>query len=237
MRFENVPSPYVLIATGLLGLAACSGSHPPGEGEDVPVDPISDEKQINLTRIASDGSGNCNFDATPNDLLVVGLNPTEYAGAAMCGGCMEVQGPNQKKVLLRVVDSCAGCSTEEFGVTPQVFEAIGADDLLQAPVKWRYTTCAVQGPVRYRFKEGSSQYWMALQVLNHRRPIQKLELNKSGTWVEIPRQPYNYFVEPAGVAPGPMQVRITSADGQMLEDTLPGPNGGVVVDGAAQFNE
>ncbi|MFL5343809.1 MAG: expansin EXLX1 family cellulose-binding protein [Hyalangium sp.] len=237
MRFENVLSPHVLIAAGLLGLAACSGSNPPDEDGGVPVEPISDQKQITATRVASDGSGNCNFDATPDDLLVAALNPTEYAGAAMCGGCMELQGPNQKKVHVRIVDSCSGCSTAELGVTPQVFDAVGAGDQLKTAVKWRYITCPVQGPVRYRFKEGSSQYWVAVQVLNHRRPIQKMEWNKNGAWVEIQRQPYNYFVEPAGMPPGPVQVRVTSEDGQTLVDTLPDVNGGTVVDGAAQFSE
>ncbi len=232
MRSENVLSPHVLIAVGVLGLAGCSASNPPDE---LSVDPISDQKEIETIRIASDGTGNCNFDPSPDDLNVAALNPTEYAEAALCGGCMELQGPNQKKVHVRIVDSCSGCTTSELGVTPQVFEAMGAGDLLKATVKWRYITCPVQGPVRYRFKEDSSQYWVALQVRNHRLPIQKLEWNKNGTWVEVKRQPYNYFVEPSGMGPGPVQVRVTATNGQTLEDTLPTVVPGTVVDGTAQF--
>jgi expansin (peptidoglycan-binding protein) len=235
MRFENVLPPRVLIAAGVLGLAACSSSTPPGE--EIPVEPLSDQKDIGAIRVASDGTGNCNFDPSPDDLLVAALNPTEYANAAVCGSCIELQGPNQKPVHARIVDSCSGCSTAELGVTPQVFEAMGAKDLLKTTIKWRYTTCPVEGPVRYRFKEDSSQYWVAIQVRNHKRPIQKLEWNKNGTWVEVHREAYNYFVEPSGMGAGPIQVRVTATDGETLEDTLPTVAAGTVVDGAAQFKD
>lgn len=234
MRFEFPLSRPLLLAFGVLGLSACLSSNSPVD--QVPTEPISEEKSISITRIASDGTGNCNFDPTPEDPMVVALNLTEYGQAGLCGGCMEVQGPNQKKVNVRIVDSCAGCSTTEFGVTPQVFDAVGASDLVKTTVKWRYTTCPVQGPVRYHFKDGSSQYWVAIQPRNYRWPIQKLEWNKNGTWVEIHREAYNYFVEPAGMTP-PVQVRVTGSNGETLTDTLPSLIGGTTLDGATQFSE
>jgi expansin (peptidoglycan-binding protein) len=238
MRFENVLFPRVLIAAGALALAACSDSSgSDGSSDEPPVSPLSDQKEIVVTRIASDGTGNCNFDPSPEDLNVAALNPIEYGEAALCGGCMELQGPNQKKVHARIVDSCSGCSTGELGVSPQVFESVGAGDLLKTTVKWRYITCPVQGPLRYRFKEDSSQYWVAIQVRNHRLPIQKLEWNKGGTWIPVKREAYNYFVEPSGMGPGPIQVRVTATDGQALVDTLPAVIQGTVVDGVAQFKD
>ena len=96
-------------------------------------------------------------------------------------------------------------------------------------------TCDVQGPIRYHFKDGSSQWWAAIQVLNHRMPVTKLEYWKNGAWVNVKRESYNYFVEPSGMGSGPIKVRVTASDGQTLEDTLPGAASNATYNGAAQF--
>jgi expansin (peptidoglycan-binding protein) len=233
MRRENVLSPYVLIAAGVLGLAACSDSST--TEEDPPVVPISEGKESVAIRIESDGTGNCNFDSLPNERYVAALNSTDYAAGTMCGACAEVQGPDNKKVLVRIVDSCAGCTSEQVGLSKETFDAMGAAGLLQSNIRWRYVTCPVEGPIRYRFKEDSNPFWVAIQVRNHLLPIKKLEWEKGGTWVEVTRQPYNYFVEPFGMGAGPIRVRVTATDGQQLEDTLPQVLQATIVDGAAQF--
>lgn len=233
MRRENVPPPYVLIAAGVLGLTACSESTPPGGGPG--VEPISDQKDSVAIRVESDGTGNCNFDVLLGDRYVAALNNTDYANGSVCGACAEVEGPSKQKVIVRVVDSCAGCTEGQIGLSQESFDTLGGQGQLQAPVRWRYVTCPVEGPVRYRFKEDSNPYWVAIQVRNHRVPIQKLEWDKSGTWIEVPRQPYNYFVEPAGMGPGPIHLRVTATNGQQLEDTLPQVIPATIVDGAAQF--
>jgi expansin len=102
-------------------------------------------------------------------------------------------------------------------------------------VRWRMVPCDVQGPVRYHFKDGSSQYWTAIQVRNHRVPVARLEYSKNGTWVNVTRESYNYFVEPSGMGTGPLKLRVTSSDGQVLEDTLPTIASDQTFDGAAQF--
>ncbi len=231
MRRENVPPSYVLIAAGVLGLTACSDS----SSEDPEVVPISDGKEGVAIRIESDGTGNCNFDSLPGVRYVAALNTTDYAAGTMCGACAEVEGPSGQKALVRVVDSCAGCTTDQLGLSKETFDIMGAASLLQANVRWRYVTCPVEGPIRYRFKEDSNPYWVAIQVRNHLLPIKKLEWEKGGTWLEVPRQPYNYFVEPSGMGPGPVHLRVTATDGQQLEDTLPMVMQATIVDGAAQF--
>ena len=73
-------------------------------------------------------------------------------------------------------------------------------------------------PVSYRFKEGSSEYWCGVQMLNHRYPVAKLEyLNSDGEFVEIKRRPYNYF-ESMEMGPGPFTFRATDIYGQVIVD-------------------
>jgi expansin len=96
-------------------------------------------------------------------------------------------------------------------------------------------TCDVQGPIRYHLKDGSSRSWTAIQVLNHRLPVAKLEYWKNDAWVNVKRESYNYFVEPSGMGSGSIKVRVTASDGQTLEDTLPEAASDKTYDGAAQF--
>jgi expansin (peptidoglycan-binding protein) len=93
----------------------------------------------------------------------------------------------------------------------------------------------VTGPVAYQFKQGSSQWWTAVQARNHRVPIRSLVWNKGGTWIDVQRANYNYFVEAAGMGTGAVRLRIVSWDGQTLEDTVPGVMENQTFAGAAQF--
>ena len=88
----------------------------------------------------------------------------------------------------------------------------------------------------YKYKDGSTQYWCAVQVRNHRYPIAKLEyLNQSGEFIELPRRNYNYFEAEAGLGKGPFTFRITDIYGQVvMDDEIPfTPN--EIQEGQAQF--
>jgi expansin (peptidoglycan-binding protein) len=139
---------------------------------------------------------------------------------------------------VRIVDSCPTCTTPgHLDLSREAFAKIANPIDGRVNVRWRLVTCDVQGPLRYRFKEGSSQYWAAIQVFNHRIPVTKLEYWKNNAWVAVKRESFNYFVEPDGMGAGQIKVRVTAVDGQTLEDTLPGAVGdnSRIFDGAAQF--
>jgi expansin (peptidoglycan-binding protein) len=118
----------------------------------------------------------------------------------------------------------------------EAFQMIAPLPQGRVPITWTVVPCNVTGNVAYRFKEGSSQWWTAIQVRNHRLPITKLEWMSGGTWTEIPRADYNYFVVANGVGPSAFMVRTTAIDGQQLVDMLPAPQPGVVVPGSSQFH-
>ncbi len=182
----------------------------------------------------ADGSGNCSFDATPNDLDVAAMNAVDYAGSAVCGECAEVTGP-KGKVTVRIVDQCPGCKKGDLDLSPEAFDKIGDHSAGRIQITWSVVSCAVSGPISYRFKEGSSQYWTGIQVRNHKLPITKLELKKNGAWTTINRAPYNYFIDAAGAGAGAVTIRLTAIDGQTIEDTLAGVVDSAVVQGKSQF--
>ena len=95
--------------------------------------------------------------------------------------------------------------------------------------------CDVQGPIRYQFKDGSNQWWTAVQVRNHRYAIAKFEYQKAGKWLAVPRESYNYFVEASGMGPGPYSFRVTDVKGHVLTDKGIQLEPAAEVAGAAQF--
>lgn len=187
------------------------------------------------TYYAADGTGNCSFDASPGDLMVAAMDAPEYDNSAVCGECVRLVGPNAT-ITVRIVDQCPECETGHLDLSQQAFAMIADVSKGRVPITWQVVACDVTGPVAYRFKEGSSQYWTAIQVRNSRLPVASLEWMTGGTWSPIPRQSYDYFVLASGVATtGPFQVRVTAAGGEQLVDTLPGVVAATVVEGAAQF--
>lgn len=209
-------------AGGSGGLAACT-DEPTHTGEATYYD-------------FADGGGNCSFDPTPNDLMVGAMNATDYAGSAPCGACAHLKGPSGE-VTIRIVDQCPECKPGDIDLSPEAFAKIAAIELGRVDISWQYVPCAVTGPIVYRFKEGSNQWWTAVQLRNHVHAIAKLEYDAGGgSFVAVNRESYNYFVEPSGMGPGPYTFRVTDVYGSVLTDTGIAHVEGGEVTGAAQFS-
>jgi expansin (peptidoglycan-binding protein) len=182
------------------------------------------------------GAGACSFDPSPGNLMVAAMNHTDYAGSAACGAYVTVHGP-KGSVTVRITDVCPECPQGNLDLSAEAFALIADPIQGRVPITWHVVPGDVSGPVAYRYKEGSSRWWTALQVRNHRLPITRLEILPTGAsaWIDVPRLDYNYFVHPTAIEPGPVQVRITARGGTTLVDTLPEPAPGLVVQGSGQF--
>jgi expansin (peptidoglycan-binding protein) len=206
-----------------VGVESSCDFAPNGEGE--------------ATYYAADGSGNCSFDASPEDLNVAALNTEDYAGSAMCGACVWVKGP-EGRVTVRIVDRCPGCAKGDIDLSESAFAAIAPLSAGRVAVRWGLTACDVSGGMSYRFKDGSSQWWTALQVRNHRFPVSKLEVRGGdGTYRAIPRADYNYFVAGDGLGAGPYDLRITDSLGSVVEEQGVQLGDAVERQGQAQFEK
>jgi expansin (peptidoglycan-binding protein) len=177
----------------------------------------------------------CGYGVT-SDTDIAAMDAPEYAGSAVCGACYEVAGP-KGKLTLRIVDLCPECEKGHLDLSAQAFAKIAEPSAGRVPITFNAVACAVTGAMSYEFKDGSSQYWTAIQVRNHRLPVTKVEYKKNGTFTDMPRVDYNYFIDDKGVGPQPngITLRITAADGQVVEDAIPDVQAGSVVPGTAQF--
>jgi len=197
--------------------------------------PLGQPENGRATFYDADGSGACGYDPSPNDLDVAAIDAPEWNGSAPCGECVSITGPNGD-VTVRIVDECPGCEQGHLDLSQEAFAKIADPSAGNVPIAWQVVACDVTGPVSYFIKDGSSQYWTAIQVRNSKYAIAKLEW-KTGTnaYAEVTRADYNYFVVDSGVGPDPYMVRITSSTGAVLEDSMPAVVASSAVTGAAQF--
>jgi expansin (peptidoglycan-binding protein) len=220
-----------------LCFAACSSNTPSAaSGDDIPTcTAIPAAETGDGTYYNADGTGNCSFDASPDDLMVAAMNATDYANAAWCGACLAVTGP-KATVTVRVVDQCPGCQQGDLDLSPQAFQQIADLSAGRVTITWHEVDCGVTGPIGYRFKEGSNAFWTAIQIRNARYPIAKLEArDDSGAWSEIPREDYNYFVQASGLGDGPYALRVTDARGHVIEDDAIALADAQTMPGSTQF--
>jgi expansin (peptidoglycan-binding protein) len=217
------------------GQGSGSGGSGSGGGSSGGGPVLGQSEQGVATYYAADGSGACGFDPSPNDLNVAAMNQPEWAGSGVCGECVAVTGP-KGNVTVRIVDECPGCEVGHLDLSQQAFAQIADVSAGRVTITWKVVPCNVTGNIAYYIKDGSSQWWTALQVRNSRLPVAKLEWLQGSTWTAIQRADYNYFVVGGGVGPGSYQVRVTAIDGQSLMDTLPAVMPSTTVPGNGQFH-
>ncbi len=244
---------FAVVASAIV-LVACSSDAPP-DGSSSGASGSSGSSGTSGTTTGStfstaqksgvatfyDASGasewNCSFPVKDGPIDVTALNFPEYAKSASCGACFLVKGP-KGSVTVRVVDSCPGCEVGHLDLSAEAFAKIANPVDGKVPITYQGVACEVTGNVSYHFKEGSSKYWTAIQVRNHRLPITKVEYKKNGAFADMPRADYNYFIDTKGVGdqPSGLHVRVTAVDGQTIEDDLPGTiQADKLVPGTAQF--
>lgn len=181
---------------------------------------VGDERSGEATYYTfADGTGNCGFPATPSDLMVGAMNHTDYSGSAACGSCARITGPDGT-ITVRIVDRCPECPAGDIDLSTEAFEMISPLSAGRVPITWSYVPCDVSGTVVYHFAEGSNQWWTAVQVRNHRHAIARFEYRaEDGSFVEVSRVDYNYFVHDSGMGPGPHTFRVTDVHGNVIMDT------------------
>lgn len=219
---------------GLTALLGCSGGGDDAGANAAPVE-LGEPRSGEGTYYAADGTGACTFDAGPSPLLVAALNAPDWSGSASCGACADVTGP-EGTVTVRIVDLCPECKSGDLDFSLDAFLALAPQERGRVPIEWSLVPCDVTGPIRYLYKDGSNPWWTAVQIRNHRLPIASVEWSADGsTFQRLERTDYNYFLTESGFGEGPVRVRVTASDGQVLEDELPPVQELLETTGAGQF--
>jgi expansin (peptidoglycan-binding protein) len=162
------------------------------------------------------GGGNCSYPSPPADGLYVALSPSEYAAAAACGGYLSVTGP-RGTVQVKVVDQCPECPAGHIDLSRAAFARVADPGKGMAGVTYSpLRDPRVGKPLSFRVKEGSSQWWLALLVVDHGNPLASVEVKSGGAWRKLARADYNYWIAESGAGQGPFDVRVTDTRGHRV---------------------
>ena len=157
-----------------------------------------------------------------------------YDRIQACGQCLEITGSEGKEVVM-VVDRCNDCPADRLVINKPTFEKIAGKKVGKAEISWKQVPCSVSGNLELRVKKTSSIHWTAIQVRNHRVPVKSVAFKRGDEWVEMTRSDDNYFAAAKGVGAKSVTLRITSTDGQTVEETLTDWKDGETYKGAKQF--
>ncbi|MEU6073421.1 expansin EXLX1 family cellulose-binding protein [Micromonospora sp. NPDC047074] len=165
--------------------------------------------------------GNCSYPSAPANRLYVALGPAEYATGAACGGHLDVTGP-KGTVRVLVMDQCPECPAGHLDLSREAFARIADPVQGVVPVSYRVVVDPpLSGPLTFRMKEGSSQWWFAVQVAGHGNPLRAVEVRQAGAggWRQATREEYNYWLVASGAGPGPYEIRVIDSRGHRVVAT------------------
>lgn len=160
------------------------------------------------------------LDPVSTDHWITALNIFDYNTAELAGAFLEVTG-ELGTIQVYVTDLLPEGKKGDLDLYTDAFPLIAPVEKGRVPVSWKIIPLdtAADAPMQYRYKEGSSPYWCAVQVLNHRYPVESLEVrNSDGSYTALPKQNYNYFLAESGLGEGPFTFRITDIYGQTVID-------------------
>jgi expansin (peptidoglycan-binding protein) len=165
------------------------------------------------------------------------LSEKHFQGGLACGATVRLMNQG-KEIQAMVVDLCPVQGNEQWCSGDMTHFDLGGSTAfaqLEPPVtgvkeinfQWIPTPVG-NTPVKLRLKDGINAYWVAIEVINHRYPVARLEIKdpQSGAWITGNRtQPgmYNYwqFDFTGNGLKAPFQIRITDQYGQVIEETGP----------------
>ncbi len=142
------------------------------------------------------------------------MNGQTYPPATLCGAYAEVTGP-AGTVIVRLVNRCPECAYGDLDLSPDAFDQIAERIQGRVPITWRLLSVPVSEPLIFRYKEGSSRYWTAVQVRKLPHPVVQMEVLQNGEYLPMTRQFYNYFTR-SGVSPGRPTFRVTDIFGNQV---------------------
>ncbi|KAJ3361838.1 hypothetical protein GGF31_002015 [Allomyces arbusculus] len=185
---------------------------------------------------SGDSNGQCLLDPPANQMAVAlatdGLDNFGKNLASMCGVCIRIHN-GDKSVVAHVINKLpdADRGPGDLDVTGPVWRALTTIPPGQLfDIKWEVVDCPdVSGPLVYKWKDGSSQYWAGIEIRNHKKPVVSVSVNG----IKAPRKMFNYFVSDSGFGSGPFTVVTQLSDGSTITDYNVPLRSGAEVQGSA----
>ncbi|KAL4884134.1 RlpA-like double-psi beta-barrel-protein domain-containing protein-containing protein [Aspergillus karnatakaensis] len=164
--------------------------------------------------------GTCSFtDYTlPSHLSGVAYSGEAWNDAAECGSCVSVTGPDGNSIKAMIVDKCPECAPTHLDLFQSAFSELAPISEGIIPISFATIPCDISSPLILKNKEGTSQYWFSMQVVNANEAVKSLEVSVDGgsTWQGTTRSFYNFFENAAGFGSESVDVRVTGVSGKTV---------------------
>ena len=163
----------------------------------------------------SDGGGACSYDPSP-DPLTAAMNSTDFEGSQACGAYVLVQAAGGASLTVRITNLCpAPCRVGQLDLSAAAFARLAPPVKGEIPITWTLVSPALSKNISIRYKTGSTQWWCGIQVIDHRNPVARMEVQVGGQWQPLHRADYNYFLSESGAGCG-KPIALTDIYGQRL---------------------
>ncbi|XUL85755.1 expansin EXLX1 family cellulose-binding protein [Streptomyces galilaeus] len=164
---------------------------------------------------ADGGGGACLYDRG-DDVLTGAMNTADYESSKACGAYVLVRAASGATVTVRITNECPGdCAPGQIDLSAQAFAKLASPSAGRIPITWNLVSPSTSDTISIRYKTGSSRYWCGIQAIGHRNPLARLEVLSGGTWRQLPRASYNYFLSESGSGCGG-SIRLTDIYGERL---------------------
>ncbi|MEV0738296.1 expansin EXLX1 family cellulose-binding protein [Streptomyces sp. NPDC050549] len=161
------------------------------------------------------GDGACSYGPS-SDMMIAAMNTTDYETSRACGAYIRVHAANGASVTVRITNECPlPCAPGQLDLSEQAFAELAPVSTGRLAITWSLLSPDAVGTISIRYKTGSSPYWCGIQAIGHRNPLARLEIRSGGSWRQLARTDYNYFLSPDGSGCGGA-IRLTDIYGQQL---------------------
>ncbi|MEV5879618.1 expansin EXLX1 family cellulose-binding protein [Streptomyces sp. NPDC052101] len=189
--------------------------HPATTSQAGRLEPNTSHQGVATAYEAGNGDGACLFGPSP-DLMIAAMNTTDYETSKACGAYVLVRAAGGKSITVRITNECPlPCAPGQLDLSQQAFAKLADLKVGRLPITWSVVSPSISGTISIRYKTGSSRYWCGIQAIDHRNPLDRLEVRTTGGWRQLPRTSYNYFVSADGSGCG-SAIRLTDIYGEQL---------------------
>ncbi len=173
---------------------------------------------------------------TIEGIYLAGLELTHNGDGQLCDACIRLETDMGKELTLRVVTT--GVTTQNsIDVSPEAYEILNSGEYPRL-MSWYVTRCPDNGEtIRYQFQTGANVWWTSLWVRNIALPLEAVEVRSTNhtDWQALTRGSDGTYTDASGFGEGSFTLRLTSIDGQVIEDTFDGFEPGGILSSSSQF--
>lgn len=167
---------------------------------------------------------------------LAGLELEHNGNGQLCDACVKIETAKGKSVIVRVVTTGV-TSKNSIDLSPEAYNMLNSGEYPRV-MTWYITKCPDNGEnIYYQFQTEVSEWWTSLWVRNPALPIASVEVKsaKYKNWFKLTRGNDGTYTASGGFGKGAFTLRLTSIDGQVIEDTYASFSQGALLRSKGQF--